>query len=225
MNIYKAIFLSSLGKKYIMGVTGLALFGFVIGHMLGNLQIFLGPEKINAYGALLKSMPKLLWMARLGLLACVGLHLWAAIQLVRQNRKARPSAYKVVDHSGSSFASRTMIWSGLIVLAFIIFHLFDFTITPEYTGKDSEGRHDIFRMVVLGFSNPLSAGWYIFANALLCFHLSHGVKSLFQSLGLSSGKWRGWFNTLAISVAWLVFVGNASIPVAVLLGFGKEALK
>ena len=225
MNIFKAIFQSSLGKKYIMGLTGLALFGFVIGHMVGNLQIFLGQEKLNAYGAFLKSMPKFLWVARIGLLTCVGLHIWAAIQLVRENRAARPSRYDVSAPNGTTFASRTMIWSGLIVLAFIIYHLFDFTIAPDYTGHDSKDRHDVFKMVILGFSNTLSSLFYLVANGLLCVHLSHGVKSLFQSLGLSTGQFRGWFNGLAVVMAWIIFIVNTSIPVAVLLGFGKEVLK
>jgi succinate dehydrogenase / fumarate reductase, cytochrome b subunit len=225
MNIFKAIFHSSLGKKYIMGLTGLALFGFVIGHMVGNLQIFLGQEKINAYGAFLKSMPKLLWVARIGLLGCVGLHIWAAVQLVRENRAARPSRYHVKDPIGATFAARTMIWSGLIVFAFIVYHLFDFTITPDYTGHDAKGRHDVFKMIILGFNNPLSSLFYLVANGLLCMHLSHGVKSLFQSLGLSTGQFRGWFNGLAVVMAWIIFIGNTSIPLAVLLGFGKEVLK
>ena len=225
MNIFKAIFHSSLGKKYIMGLTGLALFGFVIGHMVGNLQIFLGQDKLNAYGAFLKSMPKLLWAARIGLLACVGLHIWAAVKLVRENRAARPDRYVQAKRMGTSFASRTMIWSGLIVFAFIVYHLFDFTIAPDYTGHDDKGRHDIFKMVVLGFSNPFSAIFYLIANCLLCIHLSHGVKSLFQSLGLSTGQFRSLFNGIASATAWIIFIGNTSIPLAVLLGFGKEVLK
>jgi len=225
MNIFKAIFHSSLGKKYIMGLTGLALFGFVIGHMVGNLQIFMGQEKLNAYGAFLKSMPKLLWVARLGLLACVGLHIWAAVQLVRENRAARPDRYDVTEHNTASFASRTMIWSGVIVLAFIIYHLYEFTIAPEYTGHDAKDRHDVYKMVILGFSNPISSLFYIFANGLLCIHISHGVKSLFQSLGLSTGQFRGLFNKIAVVMAWIIFIGNTSIPAAVLLGFGKEVLK
>jgi succinate dehydrogenase / fumarate reductase cytochrome b subunit len=225
MNIFKAIFHSSLGKKYIMGLTGLALFGFVIGHMVGNLQIFMGQEKINAYAAMLKSVPKLLWVARIGLLVCVGLHIWAASQLVRENRAARPSRYEVNDPTVTTFASRTMIWSGLIVFAFIVYHLFDFTIAPEYMGHDAKDRHDVFKMIILGFSNPFSSIFYIIANGLLCIHLSHGVKSLFQSLGFSTGQFRGWFNRFAVLIAWVIFIGNTSIPAAVLLGFGKEVLK
>jgi succinate dehydrogenase / fumarate reductase cytochrome b subunit len=224
MKLFNALFHSSLGKKYVMGMTGLALFGFVIGHMLGNLQIFLGPDKINAYGAFLKSMPKLLWAARISLLACVFLHIASAISLVRDNRRARPVAYQVRQVRSTTFASRTMIWSGLIVLSFIIYHLFDFTISPDYKGLDSEGRHDIFAMVVLGFSNPFSAAFYILANTLLAIHLSHGMQSLFQSLGWSVGRFRQAFHNLALLVGWSVFIGNVSIPVAVLLGFGKEAV-
>jgi succinate dehydrogenase / fumarate reductase cytochrome b subunit len=169
-------------------------------------------------------MPKLLWVARISLLACVFLHIASAISLVRDNRRARPVAYQVRQSRSTTFASRTMIWSGLIVLSFIIYHLFDFTISPDYSGEDSEGRHDIFGMVVRGFSNPFSAAFYILANTLLAIHLSHGMQSLFQSLGWSVGRFRQAFHRFALLVGWSVFIGNVSIPVAVLLGFGKEAL-
>ena len=218
MKLYYALFHSSLGKKYVMGITGLALFGFVIGHMLGNLQIFLGPDKINAYGAFLKSMPKLLWVARIGLLACVYLHIASAIALVKDNRRARPVGYRVKQTQGATFASRTMVWSGLIVLSFIVYHLFDFTIKPDFHGVDSEGRHDIFKMVVTGFKNPWSAGFYIVANTLLAIHLSHGLQSLFQSLGLSVGKFRQAYRNFALLVGLGIFLGNVSIPLAVLMG-------
>lgn len=229
MNLFTAIFSSTLGKKYLMAITGLLLILFVIGHMVGNLQIFLGPETINAYGAFLKSIPELLWGARIGLLTLVLVHIWSAIALVRANKAARPVAYRVNRAVAASYASRTMIWSGLIVFAFIIYHLLHFTAGVTHpdlmTLKDETGRHDIFAMVVKGFSSPLVSGFYILSMALLCTHLSHGASSLFQSLGWRTGQQRVWADRVAFALAWGIFIGNSSIPLAILLGFGKEAIK
>ncbi len=228
MNFIAALFHSTLGKKYLMAITGLLLLLFVIVHMLGNLQIFLGPETINAYGAFLKSKPMLLWSARAGLLALAAIHIWAAATLAAKNRAARPATYRVKRSAGASYASRTMVWSGLIILAFIIYHLLHFTVgtvNPELLQlKDGAGRHDIYRMLVSGFSYPLVSGFYILSMALLCVHLSHGASSLFQSLGFRSGFKKIWGDRLAVVLAWGIFAGNSSIPLAILLGYGKEAL-
>lgn len=231
------LFQSSLGKKYVMAATGLALFGFVIVHMLGNLQLFLGPETINAYGAFLKSKPALLWTARLALLLLVALHILTAAQLSSENKRARPVRYSAYQVVAASYASRTMLMSGLIIAAFIAYHLLHFTVAipavnllpanPDFPNanflalKDAAGRHDIYRMMVLGFSNPLVSGFYILAMALLCLHLSHGVSSMFQSLGLKSKRAAVWVDTFAWISAGVIFLGNCSIPVAILLGFGK----
>lgn len=229
MNGITTIFHSTIGKKYLMAITGLLLVLFVIGHMLGNLQIFLGPETINAYGAFLKGRPVLLWSARSGLLAAAAVHVWAAATLAARNRAARPTFYRVKRFAGASYASRTMIWSGLIVLAFIVYHLLHFTVgvvDPALLQlRDEAQRHDIYRMVILGFSHPLVSGFYILSMALLCAHLRHGSSSLLQSLGFRAGWQRVWADRLASVLAWGVFVGNSSIPLAILLGYGKEALK
>ena len=229
MNLFTAIFHSTLGKKYLMAITGLLLIFFVIGHMVGNLQIFLGQESINAYGAFLKSKPGLIWGARIGLLGLVVVHIWSAITLSAKNKAARPVAYRVNKSVEASYASRTMIWSGLIVLAFIIYHILHFTVgavSPDLLAlRDESGRHDIYLMVIQGFSHPLVSGFYLLSMALLCSHLSHGTSSLFQSLGFRSGKQKIWANRFALVLAWGIFIGNSSIPVAILLGFGKEALK
>src|SRR5262249_10850949 len=149
---------SSLGKKYVMAITGFGLWLFVIVHLLGNLQIFLGPGKINAYGALLKATPALLWSARIGLLFIATLHIVAAVPLALSNRRARPVGYEFKKPVASTFANRTMLVSGLIVLAFIVFHLAQFTfgwVDPQYLRlEDAEGRHDVYQMMVTGFSNP-----------------------------------------------------------------------
>jgi succinate dehydrogenase / fumarate reductase, cytochrome b subunit len=213
---------SSLGKKYVMAVTGFGLWVFVIVHMLGNLQIFLGPTKINSYAELLRATPALLWSARAGLLFIATLHVVAATQLVRANRRARPVSYAFKKPPASTFANRTMWVSGLIILAFTIFHLAHFTfgwVDPEFLRmKDAAGRHDVYRMMVTGFSNPLVSVFYIISMGLLLSHLSHGVSSLFQSLGLRSKKTFGFFDKLAKISALALFIGNSLIPLAILSG-------
>jgi succinate dehydrogenase / fumarate reductase, cytochrome b subunit len=211
---------SSIGKKYVMAITGLGLFGFVIAHMAGNLLIFLGPNRINAYAFSLKSTPLVLWSFRLGLMAIFVFHIIAAIQLAAANRRARPIANKKYQVVASSFASRTILISGLIILAFVIFHLSHFTfgfVNPEYLKFTDAGRHDVYRMMVGGFSNPLVSIFYIFSMGLLLLHLSHGVSSLFQSLGLRSKRSFRFFDSFARVSALLIFLGNCSIPLAILL--------
>lgn len=219
MKLLAHIFKSSIGKKFVMAVSGLALFGFVIAHMLANLQIFLGPEPLNAYGEFLKSKPGLLWTARLGLLLMVILHILMSVQLTRENRAARPVGYDKAKPPSASYASRTLFMSGLIIFAFLVYHLMHFTLgltNPEFIHlEDAQGRHDVYRMSVLGFSQPLVSFFYIFAMGLLCLHLSHGVSSWVQSLGWRSKNWVG-IDRFAKGAALLIFLGNCSIPFAVL---------
>jgi succinate dehydrogenase / fumarate reductase cytochrome b subunit len=234
MKIITHIFESSLGKKYVMAVTGFLLFLFVIAHLIGNLQVFLGPEAINRYGHFLQSNYELVWPARIGLLILVGLHIWSAAKLSLENRAARPVAYAVYQPLSSTYASRTMLMSGLIVLAFVIYHLLHFTVMVQYinlTGQnfvsftDPQHRHDIFKMMVVGFSNGWVAAFYILGMALLCLHLSHGTSSMFQSMGWKNDAYRPFLDQAARVLAVLIFLGYTSIPVAILLGYGKEALK
>lgn len=229
MNLLQRVWRSSLGKKYVMALTGAALFLFVVGHMVGNLQVFLGPEAINRYGHFLKTTPEILWPARIGLLTCVGLHIVAAIALVGQNRAARPVAYAKVGAQGATVASRTMIWSGLIILTFVIYHLLHYTLTLASvngygldfsTLRDAEGRHDIFAMIVMGFQKWPVSVFYLIAVSLLCTHLGHGVGSMFQSLGLKNHVWGPRIGGFARAASVILFLGYASIPIAVLSGFG-----
>jgi succinate dehydrogenase / fumarate reductase cytochrome b subunit len=227
MNVLSGILGSSLGKKYLMAVTGVILFGFVIGHMLGNLQIFLGPDSINSYAHFLKSKPGLLWTARLGLLLMVIIHVWAAVKLSLENKAARPVGYADTRLVAASYASRTMMWSGVIIFAFVVYHLMHFTVgitNPEYlrldeTLKDGTQRHDVYRMMILGFSNLWVSGIYVLSMALLCLHLSHGVSSLFQSLGLKNKYYGRHIDRFAKAAALIIFLGNCSIPVAILFKF------
>src|SRR5436189_2628314 len=169
MNIVSGLCRSSLGKKYLMAVSGAFLFLFVIAHLAGNLQIFLGPEAINRYGHFLQSNPELIWPARLFLLLMIGLHIWSAIKLSAENKAARPIGYAEYRPVGSSYASRTMLMSGLIIFAFIVYHLLHFTVQIQYlnfTGQnfvdlqDPAKRHDIFTMMVVGFGNVAVSGFY-----------------------------------------------------------------
>jgi succinate dehydrogenase / fumarate reductase cytochrome b subunit len=232
MNDILKFFQSSLGKKYLMAGTGLILFGFVLMHMLGNLQIFLGPDALNRYAHFLQSTPELLWVARLGLLAMAGVHIWSAIQLSAENRAARPTGYLGRPTPvAASYASRTMLMSGLIIAIFIIYHLLHFTVqvpAVNLTGQDFRTlleprtkHHDVFRMMVIGYSNAWVSGFYVLGMALLCLHLSHGVSAMFQSLGLKTKRFGKLIDRFALVSAVVIFAGNCSIPVAILLGYGR----
>ncbi|MEK7676885.1 MAG: succinate dehydrogenase cytochrome b subunit [Verrucomicrobiota bacterium] len=221
---------SSLGKKYVMAVTGFALFGFVIMHMLGNLQVFLGPNQINRYAQFLQSNVELVWAARLGLLLMVTLHIVSAVLVSIENKAARPEPYGHYQAAAGSYASRTMLMSGLIVATFIVYHLLHYTVQVQainLTGQDfvtlhdDQGRHDVYRMMIVGFSNLWVSGFYVLGMALLALHLSHGASSMFQSLGWKNGKYGRWIDRLACAAALIIFLGYCSVPVAVLTGLVK----
>lgn len=224
---------SSIGRKWIVALTGLALFGFVVGHLVGNLQIFLGPEAINRYGAFLQGTGELLWVVRLGLLAMIVLHIVFTIKLRMENRAARDSRYAVTKYRATSFPARWMTLSGLMVLAFIIYHLLHFTvqvpavnlITPATNFvelHDAKARHDVYDMMVRGFRVPVVSFFYLVAVGLLALHLNHGIMSMAQTLGANTGKLRPLWEKGGPAFSWLIFLGYASIPVAVLAGvFGK----
>jgi succinate dehydrogenase / fumarate reductase cytochrome b subunit len=204
-----------------MAITGLALFLFVIVHMAGNLQVFIGPEQMNAYADLLKSKPTLLWTARVGLLAIAVIHIVSALQLAAENRAARPQSY-AEGKPIATLASRTILMSGLIIFAFVVYHLLHFTFgvtNPTFTElHDPLGRHDVYGMVIEGFRNPFVSVFYIVSMGLLCLHLSHGVSSLFQSLGIRRKSTVGAFNRFAQIAALIIFLGNCAIPIAILTG-------
>lgn len=215
-----------------MAASGALLFLFVIGHLLGNLQIFLGPEAINRYGHFLQSNVEILWPVRIALLVLVVVHVVTAAQLTRENRAARPVGYAGNPAPpAASYASRTMLLSGLMVAAFVIYHLLHYTAQVKainLTGvdfvalHDAQGRHDVYAMMVLGFGQPLVSGFYVLAMALLCLHLSHGVYAMFQSLGITVPCCPELPKRFARWAAILIFVGYVSIPVAVLAGLGRD---
>lgn len=233
MNILTRLFKSSLGKKYLMAVTGFIMFLFVLGHLAGNLQVFLGPEAINRYGHFLQSNTELLWPVRFILLVTILLHIWSASKLSLENKAARPQPYGVYEPLGSTYASRTMLMSGIITALFIIYHLLHYTAEVRYinlTGQDfttfmdPEKRHDIYKMMVVGFQNPWVSVFYIVGIGLLCLHLSHGASSMFQSMGWKNETYRPFLDNASRVVAALIFLGYISIPIAILCGFGKEVL-
>jgi len=214
---------STLGKKVVMAVTGVILFGYVLGHLIGNLQIYAPDgQQINHYAHFLHSHGLLLWVVRCGLLAAVGLHITASVQLWLLKRAARPESYVKKDDLPASYAARTMIWSGPIVAAFVIFHVLHLTVgsvLPLATLPD--GDMDVRTNVITGFQNPAVAVFYIIAMALLCMHLYHGLWSMFQSLGVNHPRYTPIIKKFAAAFAWFVAIGNISIPVMVTLGVLK----
>jgi succinate dehydrogenase / fumarate reductase, cytochrome b subunit len=229
------LFTSTLGRKYIMAATGTLLFVFVLAHMIDNLHFFLGQEAINHFGDFLQSNLEIIWPLRLGILSVLVLHVWSAASLARENRAARPVPYAQWDPAKSSYASRTMVWSGPIVGAFVIYHLLHYTLQVKgvnltgqdfHTYIDNKGRHDIFRMVATSFSQPVVALAYIVAMGTLCMHLYHGIAAGYQSVGWRNHTYRPVVEQASKLVAFLIFLGYISIPISVLVfGYGKEVVK
>ena len=226
------LYSTSVGKKYVMGATGIMLMGFVLFHMIGNLKMYLGASHLNEYAHFLEMLlvpiaPEgvVLWILRGGLIAALLLHLHAAATLTIQNRKARPVKYQSSrDYQVANFASRTMRFSGLIVLAFIAFHLADLTFgaVNAKTGlKGPDGLKDVYSAVLYTFDRPVVAFFYIVANILLGIHLFHGAWSIFQSFGWNNPRFNKWRRGFATGFAALIVVGNVSFPVAVMAGIVK----
>jgi succinate dehydrogenase / fumarate reductase cytochrome b subunit len=234
-----------IGRKILMALTGLVLVLFVMGHMLGNLQIFLGADVINAYAYKLHHVlpAPALWGIRLFLLACISIHIWMAVLLTLANRKARPQDYAEKKVVQATYSSRTMRMSGVILLAFIIFHIAHFTVRSvpgmqyEKVGviepievplvKHGEvvlhngavvSTFNVNDMMVSGFQVWWVSAFYIIATGLLCMHLTHGVSSMFQTVGLRNKLWRKRLDRIALIYGWVVFLGFASIPLATLAG-------
>jgi succinate dehydrogenase / fumarate reductase cytochrome b subunit len=207
-----------------MAGTGGVMFLFVIGHLAGNLQVFLAPEHINAYGHFLQSNLEIIWPARIVLFSCVALHIWSAISLTRENRAARPIPYAAWEPTAASYASRTMLMSGIIIAVFIIYHLLHYTVMVQalnFTGTDfaemkRDNLHDIYGMIILGFSNLWVSLFYLVGVGLLCLHLSHGASAMWQSLGWKKNSYAPLLDGLAKWGALAIFLGYASIPLAVL---------
>jgi len=217
------LYSTAVGKKYVMALTGIALMGYVLAHMIGNLKMFLGADEINHYGEFLRELlvplaPRtvVLWMLRIGLIGAAILHVHAAYSLTVLNREARAVKYQSErDYQAANFASRTMRWTGIIVVLFLIWHLADLTwgfANPDFV------RGAVYRNLDSSLSRLPVAIFYVLANIALGIHLFHGTWSLFQSLGLSNPRFNQWRQGLAAGVATVIVVGNCSIPIAVQAG-------
>ena len=221
MNRSDAFACSTIGRKVVMAATGLVLFGFVFAHMLGNLQMFLPDhEAINHYGKFLQEMLHGggIWVARAVLLGSVSLHIWAAWSLTRTSWKARPVPYKIVAPDASTYASRTMRWSGPILFLFIVYHLLHFTVGSVHPAFI---QGDIYRNVIVGFSFWPVAAAYAIAILALGLHLRHGAWSMLQTLGASHPRWDGARNLAATAFTAIIVLGFISVPLAVLAGVLK----
>ncbi|MGQ0667841.1 MAG: succinate dehydrogenase cytochrome b subunit [Nitrospiraceae bacterium] len=215
-------FRTSLSSKVVVALTGLGLVGFVVSHMLANLQVFEGPEALNTYAAFLRDLPILLWTARLGLLGVATLHIGLAIQLALRNRRARPVAYAVRHYRHASWASRTMALTGGLLLLFIVFHLLHLTagvVDPSFPDRlDAQGHRDIYGKVVHAFRNPFFVALYLAGQLVLGLHLSHAVSSSVQTLGLEHAAFNRLLKTAGPAIALLVVGGNLAIIFAIFLG-------
>lgn len=223
-----AFWRSSIGGKVTMAVTGLLLFAFVVAHLLGNLLLFSGPEALNAYAKGLHDLGPGLWIARAGLLLVFVVHVATAFRLARQNRAARPVGYAVEETVQASFASRSMVLSGLSLLAFVVYHLLHFTFGVTNPGDFARktggaGGFDVHAMVTASFANPAIALAYAAFQVVLFLHLSHGIQSLAQTLGLHHGRYTPMIKTLSFALAALVALGNALLALSVQLGIVKGA--
>jgi succinate dehydrogenase / fumarate reductase, cytochrome b subunit len=221
-----ALWHTMIGKKVVMAVTGAVLVAFVISHMLGNLKIFTGPAEINAYSRFLREVGwpavgygQLLWVVRVVLLVCVTLHITAAIQLTRMSRAARPIGYTAKRDIETTWAARTMRWGGVLLVAFIIFHLLHLTggVVGFRAGQFTELA--VYQNVVAAFAVWPVTLFYIVAMGALCLHLSHGIWSLLQTLGWSTTRNAATLKILSRVIGIVVLVGFCSVPVAVLAGW------
>jgi succinate dehydrogenase / fumarate reductase cytochrome b subunit len=223
MNRTHAFLRSSLGLKIVMALTGVVLLGFVVAHMIGNLQVYMGPEALNAYAVLLRALGHgaALWVARAVLLVSVVLHIWSAWRLTQMNNAARAVGYREKVYREATYASRTMRWSGVLLLLFVVYHLMHFTfgvraVHPRFVPGD------VYHNFVTGFQNPLVSGFYILAMLALGLHLYHGAWSFMQTLGLSHPKYNHLRHAFASFITLVVVAGNISFPVAVLAGLLRD---
>jgi succinate dehydrogenase / fumarate reductase, cytochrome b subunit len=221
MNFVSRFWRSQVGKKIVMALTGLIGVGFVIGHMVGNLQVFEGPEKINSYGRFLHhTVGTELWLVRAVLLGAVILHVVAATQLTAQARASRPQGYKQRRSQVSTLASRTMRVGGFLLLAFIILHILHFTVRafPGYGQMDPAGGVDVYHNIVLAFHNPLWTLFYVVAMIFLGLHLYHGFWSSFRTLGVAKPSRNPLHRRAALLLAVVIWAGFTIVPLGVFLG-------
>jgi succinate dehydrogenase / fumarate reductase cytochrome b subunit len=218
-----SLFDTTLGKKAVMAVTGLVLLGFLLGHMLGNLQVFLGAETLDGYAHKLRALGPLLWGVRSIIMLSFVLHGWMVVDLYANSIAARPIGYRIQKTIATSYAAKAMWLSGIIILLFVVFHLAHFTfpglsMSASYT-HDAHGK--VYQNVVNGFRVPWVTGVYLLAQVLLGLHIYHGAWSVLQTLGLSHPRYNAGLRGLAKTIALLIIVGNCTIPLAILAGLVK----
>ena len=221
MNRLVRLFSASVGRKLVAATTGGLLIAFLIGHLFGNLKVFQGPESLNGYAAFLQGHP-LVWVFRAGLFAVFVLHVWATSTLARENRAARPERYHRYRPQAATFMSRSMAVTGLLILAFVVYHLLHFTfgiVGPGGTAfVEAHERLDVYAMVVQSFRNPLIAGTYTVAMLVLGLHLLHGAASAFQTFGVRHESYNALIKGMCFAVTALLALGNAAIALLVLVG-------
>lgn len=217
--------MSSITRKAIVSVTGILLLGFVIAHLLGNFQMFLGAEALNHYAEKLRSLGPILWGMRIGLLTVFVLHILTALSLARENRAARPIPYANDKARKATYASRVMVISGMLVLVYVLYHLGHFTFGwvhgEHFHSAPGRTAHDVYGMVISSFQDPLISGIYILSMAVLNFHLRQAIIVFPQSIGLSNEKVLKQFNVWGTFLAYAIFLGYIAIPIAVLAGWVK----
>lgn len=235
-----AYLLSSVGQKFIVAVTGLSLAVFALFHMIGNLKMFSGPESINRYAVFLKhDLGALIWIARAGLLGLFLLHLFIALRLKLRAAAARPQPYAQFTPAQASVAARTMIWTGVVIGAFVVFHLLHFTFGMVHEVQSPDGKgvtnyldlkyrmpdgtqvHDVYAMVVAGFRTSWISFFYLAAQVLLFVHLSHGLQSALVTLGLVGKRFATAAKLLGLAIAGTILAGNTAIVVAIWTGYVK----
>lgn len=212
---------SAVGRKVVMAITGQLMVLFVIVHLLGNSSIFVGADGINAYAKHLHDLGPLVWVFRLAMLGLISLHVFFGIQLTLENSAATPASYAVKVQRRATFASSTMIWTGVLILLFVVYHLAHFTarVTPGLTlGTDALGRFDVYSMVIGSFRNAGVVFVYAAAMVALFLHLSHGIQSFFQTMGWNNDCTLPKLNAFGKTVAFVLLVGYVSIPVSILAG-------
>ncbi len=215
------LFSDSIGRKAVMAVTGLLMVLFVIGHLLGNLTIFAGPDGINAYAEHLHELVPVVWGTRIVMALAVVLHVALSIQITLENSAAKPDRYAVQRPLKATFAGRTMIWTGVIIGAFVVYHLLHFTfrVTPNLVlGNDLQSRFDVYTMVVTALGSLATGVVYLVAMVALFLHLSHGIQSIFQTLGLSNGKLLPRYELGGKVLSGIFLVGFGAIPAVILAG-------
>lgn len=227
MRSFGELWRSTIITKWVMAITGILIVGFLLAHVTGNLLIFVGPDAMNDYGVWLREIGhgSIIWLMRLGLIVAFALHFWSGIRLAALNRAARPVGYTTFETKTSSPASRTMLWTGLLILVYVIYHLAHFTWglahAQYYHGIDSMGRPDVYNMVIHSFQDPLLVVLYIVSMIVVGLHLNHAINSAFQTLGINHPK----YNTLLINgsrgLSVLLVLTYSAIPLSIVFGFVK----